>query len=249
MASWLKPSELRALAESRWGHRGDWRCVYCGRSAPDGAVDHFVPRERGGTDLPWNLVPSCPVCNRSKGALDPHEWMREVGVTAVTVAALAEVTRSPEWTRAGSTYRWPRLVNLRYRAADGLSSAVPPLMLPANLAEVFVLDPDAWAPATALRRLAADYLADRGRPPLSTQQLNRDLERRGLSRTTRKGVRGYRGIYVVPELAAAGRLAVGPGAAAAARRAERQALERYTPWDTTSGTGYSAWHVPPARKG
>lgn len=232
MASWLKPSELRDLAEARWGHRGDSRCVYCGRSTPDGAVDHFVPRERGGTDLPWNLVPSCHVCNRSKGDHAPHEWMRAVGVTDSTIAALDAVTRSPEWTRAGSCYRWPRLVNLRYRDADGLSSTAPPLLLPGNLAEVFVLDPTAWAPVTALRRLAADYLADRGRPPLSAQQLNRDLDRRGLSRTVRKGVRGYRGFYVVPELAAAGRLAVGPKATAAARRTERKARAMYTPWDT-----------------
>ncbi len=227
MPSWLSSSELLDLAEHRWGPRSTWRCAYCGRSIPDGAVDHFVPRERGGTDLPWNLVPACGRCNSSKKHYDPHAWMQAVDVAPSAVAALDSITRSPEWTRAGSAFHFPRFNALLYSAAAELPRAVPRSPLPRNLAEVFVLDPDAWAPVTALRRLAADYLADLDRPPLSAQQLNRDLESRGLVRTARKGVYGYRGFYVVPELAAAGKLAAGDKATAAARRAERQRRQ----WD------------------
>lgn len=221
MPAWLQSSELLDLAERRWGPRDTWKCVYCGRSAPDGAVDHFVPRERGGTDLPWNLVPADHTCNRSKGAHDPWAWMQAVGVAPSAIAALTSITRSPGWVRAGSDYRFPRFNALLYLNALALPRLIPRSPLPRSLAEVFVLDPAAWAPVTALRRIAADYLADLDRPPLSAQQLNRDLAARGLVRTARKGVYGYRGFYVVPELAAAGRLSAGDKATSAARRAER----------------------------
>lgn len=218
MTRWLKPTELRDLAEQRWGHRSTWRCVYCSRSTPDGAVDHFIPRAHGGTDLPWNLVPCCPVCNRSKWDAEPAEWMRAVGVPDATITALQTIARSPGWVKDANGFRWPPLANLDYRAADGLPEATRPLVLPANLAEVYVLDPDGWAPTTALRRIAADYLADKGRAPLSTQQLNQLLEARGLVRTKRKGVSGYRGFHVSPELMAAGRMAAGRTQTAESRK-------------------------------
>lgn len=219
--SWLKSSALRELAESRWGHQSTWRCVYCGRSVPDGAVDHFVPRERGGTDLPWNLVPACGRCNSSKKDHEPVAWMRAAGVPDSTARALLAITRSPDWTRASAAYGYPRLVSLSYGAAATLHRAPAPLLLPANLAAVFDMDPAAWAPATALRRAAARYLHAEGRPLLSTQQLNRELELRGLVRTKRRGVYGYRGFRVSDELAGAGRFAAGRSATAAARSAER----------------------------
>ena len=51
--------------------RDNFRCVYCGRGAEDGAklqVDHVVPSSRGGTDDPGNLRTACKMCNTSKGA-------------------------------------------------------------------------------------------------------------------------------------------------------------------------------------
>lgn len=223
---------LLDLAEQRWGPRSSWRCAYCGRSIPDGAVDHFIPRERGGTDLPWNLVPACGQCNSSKKHHDPHDWMQLVGVWGSTIAALDAITRSPDWTRANSDYRHPRFTALQYGATADLTREAPPSPLPRDLDLVFDMDPDAWAPVTALRRVAAAYLEQLGRPVPSTQQLNRDLATRGLTRTKRKGIYGYRGFRVPDELATAGRLTVGPKATAAARRAERKARAMYTPWDT-----------------
>ncbi|RYY08588.1 MAG: HNH endonuclease [Alphaproteobacteria bacterium] len=48
--------------------RDGFKCRYCGRAAPDFAlqVDHVVPRSRGGNDLEGNLVAACTDCNAGK---------------------------------------------------------------------------------------------------------------------------------------------------------------------------------------
>ena len=38
-------------------------------------VEHKLPRSKGGTDLPSNLVASCPQCNRKKGRKTADEFM------------------------------------------------------------------------------------------------------------------------------------------------------------------------------
>jgi 5-methylcytosine-specific restriction endonuclease McrA len=67
--SWL---QLRAQIFERDGNR----CAYCGIAvtAVSGHVDHVMPRSRGGSDEPSNLVASCKPCNLSKGARTPEEW-------------------------------------------------------------------------------------------------------------------------------------------------------------------------------
>ena len=50
--------------------RDNFKCQYCGRSAKDGAIleiDHIVPKSKGGTDDPENLITACRECNRGKG--------------------------------------------------------------------------------------------------------------------------------------------------------------------------------------
>jgi len=48
--------------------RDEYTCRYCGAvMPPDLEVDHVVPRSRGGTDRPNNLVAACHECNRRKG--------------------------------------------------------------------------------------------------------------------------------------------------------------------------------------
>lgn len=40
-------------------------CHYCGRPAT--TADHVIPKARGGTDDPDNLVAACVSCNSAKG--------------------------------------------------------------------------------------------------------------------------------------------------------------------------------------
>jgi 5-methylcytosine-specific restriction endonuclease McrA len=47
-------------------------CVYCGAEAT--AVDHIVPRSRGGSDKRSNLAPACQLCNSAKQNRTPEEW-------------------------------------------------------------------------------------------------------------------------------------------------------------------------------
>ena len=44
-------------------------CHYC--RAPATSRDHIVPRALGGSNQPWNLVPSCVRCNSEKGSSEP----------------------------------------------------------------------------------------------------------------------------------------------------------------------------------
>ena len=50
----------------RWVlERDRWSCVYCGDAANQ--VDHVIPKNNGGSDLPSNLVAACARCNNLKG--------------------------------------------------------------------------------------------------------------------------------------------------------------------------------------
>lgn len=61
-------------------------CHYCGRllthtfrtqrtgDVAAGMFDHVIPRSRGGTDDPVNLVPCCHLCNASKHDRTIEEW-------------------------------------------------------------------------------------------------------------------------------------------------------------------------------
>lgn len=46
----------------------DWRCAYCGSGLPehDAALDHIIPKSKGGTNSEANLIPACRSCNSSK---------------------------------------------------------------------------------------------------------------------------------------------------------------------------------------
>jgi hypothetical protein len=73
---------IRRIAEAYWKDQGIARqCVYC--SGPYEHVDHVVPRARGGTDDPSNLMPSCLPCNYSKKATPLDEWLARRAVVRV----------------------------------------------------------------------------------------------------------------------------------------------------------------------
>lgn len=83
-----KPCYTAHYAARRWaaltahwkgrGIPGDL-CFYCERPIRKGfrAIDHFIPIARGGIDHWSNLVPSCPLCNGSKGKKEPLSWVAE----------------------------------------------------------------------------------------------------------------------------------------------------------------------------
>jgi 5-methylcytosine-specific restriction endonuclease McrA len=48
-------------------------CRYCG--VPAEHIDHYVPLKQGGLHCRTNLVPACALCNLSKGARTPEEWI------------------------------------------------------------------------------------------------------------------------------------------------------------------------------
>jgi len=48
-------------------------CHYCGKALPlksSACLDHVVPRSKGGSDDPDNLVVACKRCNTQKGNSD-----------------------------------------------------------------------------------------------------------------------------------------------------------------------------------
>ncbi len=53
-------------------------CYYCGCAGPL-AVDHLIPRIRGGADEADNLIWACRSCNSSKSGRDLLEWAEVKG--------------------------------------------------------------------------------------------------------------------------------------------------------------------------
>ena len=54
-----------------------YRCAYTGEPLMQGYhLDHIVALSKGGTNYIWNIVPSNPFPNLSKGANDMEAWYR-----------------------------------------------------------------------------------------------------------------------------------------------------------------------------
>lgn len=51
--------------------RDEYMCAYCGRKAD--TVDHIMPKSKGGTEDPSNLVACCKRCNMKKNNRTPEE--------------------------------------------------------------------------------------------------------------------------------------------------------------------------------
>jgi transcription elongation factor Elf1 len=60
-----------------WCAAWAWACAYCrARPASGGLViEHVIPVARGGVTSPYNIVPACAACNRSKQIRTPQEWL------------------------------------------------------------------------------------------------------------------------------------------------------------------------------
>jgi len=66
-----------AAAElKRQGDCQKWRCWWCGKDCKDKYhADHLVPLAKSGHNNITNIVIACPVCNFSKSAKLPSEWI------------------------------------------------------------------------------------------------------------------------------------------------------------------------------
>jgi hypothetical protein len=109
-------------------------CSYCG-GAESIAIDHLLPRVRGGGDRGENLVLACRSCNSSKGGRDVVSWYLSRGsfpplmllrrylkiVYAVSLEngwgdlRLSELLdREPPFEPANFPLSFPQLVHLRH---------------------------------------------------------------------------------------------------------------------------------------
>jgi 5-methylcytosine-specific restriction endonuclease McrA len=71
-----KAEDIKAIYEMQKG-----KCAHCKRKVgEDYEVDHIQPLSKGGSNWPANLQILCPKCNRDKGAKDPLEHARKLGL-------------------------------------------------------------------------------------------------------------------------------------------------------------------------
>jgi 5-methylcytosine-specific restriction endonuclease McrA len=83
----MKP-EKKERVYKRWGvvcYLQGRRCTGNGRET----VDHWIPVSRGGSDVVFNLRPSCRKCNNDKGNMTPAQWAEVTGREFPTEVKLA----------------------------------------------------------------------------------------------------------------------------------------------------------------
>lgn len=62
------------ITKARIFERDAYTCGYCGKVGKKGlTLDHIIPKSRGGTNHPSNLVAACSKCNAWKGSKLPEE--------------------------------------------------------------------------------------------------------------------------------------------------------------------------------
>ena len=69
----LYQNELRSYLFNKY----NGRCVYCGAKAEE--IEHIIPKSKGGTNSPHNLVIACKKCNKLKDKLSLKEFGKLVG--------------------------------------------------------------------------------------------------------------------------------------------------------------------------
>lgn len=62
----------RTLPRARVYAKTGGKCVYCGDMAE--AIEHLIPKCKGGSNNIENLFPSCNKCNLSKGSKTIHDF-------------------------------------------------------------------------------------------------------------------------------------------------------------------------------
>lgn len=77
-------------------HRDGFVCRYCGQRPPAVQlhVDHIVPRAKGGSDDPENLITACADCNRGKRVALLHGIEEERAKGSENVDPLWDLTHA-----------------------------------------------------------------------------------------------------------------------------------------------------------
>lgn len=95
------PKKRPKLGRKGIGERDGYTCAYTGVSAPDGTLDHVMPRSRGGKDTWENLVWSAKAVNHAKGNRTPEEAGLRLRIRPTvpreTVACARIQPRHPDW--------------------------------------------------------------------------------------------------------------------------------------------------------
>lgn len=59
--------------------RAGSRCIWCGRALSarhlDSSYEHLIPKSKGGSNHPDNLLPACMHCNGRRSNRSPAEWI------------------------------------------------------------------------------------------------------------------------------------------------------------------------------
>lgn len=84
--------------------RDKFKCVYCGRAAPDVVlhVDHVEPRKNGGTNSSLNLVAACAPCNQGKAAVplpDGSAVEKQRAAADEAAARREQISMMAQWAR------------------------------------------------------------------------------------------------------------------------------------------------------
>lgn len=92
-------------------------CAYCGKPAT--TIDHIVPKDRGGADIPQNVVPCCGACNSSKRNRDIADFLNNSlhlqtqGIDHERVRSNEKLAAFVKWDEEKGCY-----VNVALRNAD-----------------------------------------------------------------------------------------------------------------------------------
>ncbi len=125
-SKWLHPTTRRRIYE-----RDGWKCVWChveverptlpedgilvrGGIIHQASIDHVVPRSRGGSNRPSNLITCCARCNAKRGERSVPTFAEALvwpvwGVLGAKVAE--EVARIERRVRAAQRRKLPRIEN------------------------------------------------------------------------------------------------------------------------------------------
>ena len=66
-----------AYCKAYFSEDGILHCAYCGKPIKNATQDHVIPFSAGGENTANNILPSCMVCNSSKGDKPFEEWYKE----------------------------------------------------------------------------------------------------------------------------------------------------------------------------